>query len=62
MDAIRLRAQTPISGKDRNVVNQIIHSGDTVGQYKEYPNKFRDPSFSYSRSAQGHLNHLKKKW
>ena len=62
MDAIRLRAQTPISGKDRTVVNQIIHSGDTFGRYKDYPNKFRDPSFSYSRSAQGHLNHLKKKW
>ena len=62
MDAIRLRAQTDISGADRMIVNQIVHSGDTKGQYTDTPNPFRDPSFRFDRDAQVHLDRLKKKW
>jgi hypothetical protein len=62
MAAIRLRAQTNISGADRTIVNQIIHSGDTKGQYTDVPNPFRDPSFRFDRDAQVHLDRLNKKW
>jgi hypothetical protein len=62
MDAVRLRAQTNISGSDRTIVNQIIHSGDTMGQYKDEPNPFRDPGFRFDRSAQVQLDRLKRKW
>ena len=62
MDAVRVRAQTNISGADRTIVNQIIHSGDTMGQYKDEPNPFRDPSFRFDRNAQVHLDRLKRKW
>jgi hypothetical protein len=41
---------------------EILLARDTFGRHKHYPNKFRDASFSYSRSVQGHLNHLKTKW
>jgi hypothetical protein len=62
MAAVKLRAQTDISGSDRTIVNQIVHSGDTKGQYADVPNPYRDSTFSHDNRAQGELDRLNKKW
>ena len=62
MATVKLRAQTNISGSDRTIVNQIVHSGDTKGQYADVPNPYRDPTFSHDNRAQRELDRLNKKW
>ena len=49
-----------VSSSDKQAMNQIVHSGDTTGKYKDTQNNYRDPTNSYDPKAQAVLNRYKK--
>jgi hypothetical protein len=60
--AAELRGQHNLTKGERDTCNQIVHSGDTRGQYAQTPNPYRDSTNTYDPNAQAKLNTMKKKY
>jgi len=60
--ASHMRNTKKVRGKDKRILNQVIHSTEKRNPITGQRNPFYDPTQSYDSAAEKHLDRIQKKY